>query len=392
MNINKYIRQLMIELYTPRPPQPPKRPSKIALILKKIIASVRFIIGTTLKTLLLIPIVIFVLVWIYVFTIFLRNRYLVILGEEGTLNLALAGLFVVILIIGVVYVRNEKAFRKALQQVHAKFQKTELHKKLGEWIYVISRLYFYKLLLPNIDLIEPGLTAQQLDGFPETIIYRDEISKTRKHIRKIETNYLVLLPLTILAWVIALIIIPILTTIFTEVINLIPIQAVIKLSDIVGHFFGITWLALFFGSLFAIPAIRGIFTNPSSIITRRLHAIKLEIERLRQDEILQKKLREVEEVSSDVIDDYVGRVKEIRKIFSREIRKLGAAQNELIITQELIERTRALVNNNEDAVRLLLQESQDIQDKRERKKRWKNWTIDIVIGIISALIFKMLFG
>jgi hypothetical protein len=67
MNLNKYIRQLMVELYTPRPPRPPKRPSRIAIVLKKIIASVKFIIGTTLKTLLLIPVVVFVLVWIYIF-------------------------------------------------------------------------------------------------------------------------------------------------------------------------------------------------------------------------------------------------------------------------------------------------------------------------------------
>jgi uncharacterized membrane protein YkoI len=65
---------------------------------------------------------------------------LVILGEEGTINLAIGGLFVVLLIFVVVYTTNEKAFREALQQAHAKFQKTELHRKIGEWIYVISRL------------------------------------------------------------------------------------------------------------------------------------------------------------------------------------------------------------------------------------------------------------
>jgi hypothetical protein len=80
------------------------------------------------------------------------------------------------------------------------------------------------------------------------------------------------------------------------------------------------------------------------------------------------------------------------KSSSKDIRKLGAVQKELIITQDLIERTRGLVSTNEDAVRLLLQESQNIQDNRDKKKRWKNWAIDIVIGVISALIFKIFFG
>jgi uncharacterized protein (UPF0335 family) len=173
---------------------------------------------------------------------------------------------------------------------------------------ISSRLYFYKLLLPNIDLIEPGLTGQKIDSFPGTIIYGDENSKNTKSLEKVATNYIVLFPCTLLAWFIVLLI----TAIPTGILRLIPIQIVINLLNILGQLFTITW----FVSLFIIV---GIFTNHSSIITRRLRAITLEIERLRQEEMLQMKLQEVKEVSSDVIGGYVDRVKEIRKILSTRL-------------------------------------------------------------------------
>lgn len=386
MSINKYIRHLIVNLYTPRPPKLPKKPLKIVLAFRNIISSIKFIIGTTFKILLLIPFVAFVVVWVYVFSLYLSGHYLIRFGEEGSTQLAIIGIPVIMIAGLFFYSRNETAVQNAFWQTLNNFQKTKLYKRFCDWVSKITTFYFVRFLLPNIDLIEPGLMGQNIDTFPEVIFYEDSNFKNVNHIRKIISNHYSFSALIVIVSVIVgLIAIPIILPTVIALLNLLTFGILRELLNFIGVVFFLIAYVLSILSIF-IP------THPESILRKRTIALSSELQQLIQEEQLLVTIAEFQNEVKISIESYNQQLSRIRTKLSDEYKKLDGLQKEALMTQENIESTKNFVVTNPGAALLLLDQQDEHRENKEKKIRWKNWLIDIILGIISAILYGVFFG
>jgi len=362
---------------------PLKRP---IYLVSNFFASAGIITGIFFRFLAWTVFICFTVIWVIGLILSIDGYYLNFIGEEyNSVFLFMGGLieFTGIAVIGTVYDEKTRAVEKAISD----FIKSNIFSKfINESIYKLSKFCFDVFVFPNIDFFEPGLIGQLPSNFPETVIYQDNSSRNERQIREIQGKYdlyigiipiLLLIGLSIFACALGILLSEIGQSLNLEILTIIE-------SIILG-------LIIVFICL--TPLVTTLLLNhPYSLIYKRKQILQHEIFQLQDEEWLQKKITRIESDSEKLIEKSSIRLAEINNTLRQEAMKLSELQKKAFLTKENIEAMENFKNMHPEAALLMYKEQEKRQEEREKKKRWKNWMIDILIGIISALIFRLIFG
>jgi len=391
MNINTFIRQLLIKLFSPSLPKPPRKPSAFNLMIRKTIGSTKFIIITTFSTLLLLLFLFFSTIWIYLINQVFGKGYLslpfisVSNESEITLGIVSIGAIVEILGIFIIYEKNERKIKKILNQIRQRIESVirdiGLHNLYSKWVYGVSKSYFNKIFLPNIDLIETGLINQNASGLLNIILYKDEVFKSPRQLRQIGDRYFGLFLLTAtICFIVSLMV----ASLISRGFHLIFDPSIKIIADMMS---GLAVTAC----LLSLKISYDMFFYPNSIIGMRLEALANEISRLEHEEIVHNKIQDIESDAGSVAKQYDELLATKRQDFYETLKELASKQEELQVTEESIEVAMELARNDPSAFRLILKEQDKLSEERGKKTYWKEKAIDIfVITIVLGLFVNWL--
>lgn len=368
MDIKNLLRKIISIMDTPNQPNKPKKSSPFWDGIKRAVV-------TAFNALFIGILVSWFFLWIYVLAIYTNGYFLPLLGQDGTATFVFFTPFLLLSIVGWILQENPEFVNRIYIIGRNKVITTYPHKIFSSWIYKVSKAFFDKLILPNIDLFEPGLTGQTTEGFPDLIVYSDDNNKKPDHIYSVNQKLIFIVVIAYCVFLVFFCVSSILfATLLPEVINNILSQIML--------------LVLFI----SIPSFFILLFHPDSLIAKRRQVLLKEFRRLSEEEWLQESIKQIVGDSGRIIEDYSTRLKEMRFALHQETIKLSELQMDALISKENIDAMENFISTNPKAALLMFDSQERLQEKREKKVRWKNWLIDIVIGIISALIFKLLFG
>lgn len=368
MKKKNLLRNFLLKIYTPKPISY-KTPSPTWEGIKSMLRTAGTYTTAIFLGLLVGAFIFFTLIWIYAVIVAINGRYIPLLGKGDNYGFILAGLIIEFIGFGTIIDGNKDKLDYAYKSTILKFKSTSLYKIFDNSVKRYSRFFFNKSILPNIDLIEPGLTGQTTESFPDLVIYSDEHNKTTDHINIVTQRLTSIVILSYSLFIIFLcVLMPIMTILPTAIQEILSIIMLVVL-------------------IVSIPLYFILMFHPASLISRRRQAFLNEFKRLRQEEWLRESAEQLIVNSERIIEDYSDRLKELKVALHQEMLNLSQLQMESLITKENIDAMENFISTNPKAALLMFDTQEKRQEKREQERRWKEKAFDILVITIGLGLF-----
>ncbi len=363
---------------------------KPIIIFLKILDAVISFFRKILFALLWVAYIILSTVWFFDLILLFNGQYLKYFSVDGNYTFLFLGGIAVLIGLMVIVITYEGKLQAIQNNFSIFIKSTFPYKLINNSIYKFSKYCVDTFVLPNIEIFETGLIGQHPLNFPKIVIYQDDNFRSERHIRRIlnkYNQYLGIVPLMLgIGLSILMCILGVLLVSFGQLLN-------IEFAGKIGNVLYISsWFIVASSSILMPLANNVLLYHPESLIYKRLQILRNDIVQLQKEEWEGESNANPKNNSEKLIEKSSAILTEINNTLRQEAMKLSRLQQQAFLTKENIEAMKNFKNGHPEAALLMYKEQEKYQEEREKKMRWRQWLRDILIGIISALIFRMIFG